>query len=129
MAATKIRLVQGDTAPDLILSLTDERTGLPIDVSGSGTAVQVLFREVGGDQVKATMNAHPIAGYQNPETQEIEFTPPYMVPGKGGRVVMQWSPTALDTAGEFEAEVETRFQDGRIQTAFGILRFQVREQF
>ncbi len=129
MAATKIRLVQGDTAPNLILSLTDERTGLPIDVSDAGTSVRVLFREVGSDEVKATLSAYPIAGYQNPETQEIEFSPPYTVPGRGGRVVMQWSPTALDTAGEFEAEVETQLPDGRVQTAFGILRFQVREQF
>lgn len=129
MATNKIRLVQGDTAPDLVLSLTDERTGRPVDVSGSGTSVRVLFREVGGDSIKATMPAYPIAGYQDPETQEIDFRPPYDVPGRGGRVVMQWDADALDTAGEFEAEVETTFPDGRIQTAFGILKFQVREQF
>lgn len=129
MATTKIRLVQGDTAPDLVLSLTDERTGLPINVADTGTAVRVLFREVGGDAIKATMPARPIAGYQDPETKEIDFMPPYDLPGRGGRVVMQWDETALDTAGEFEAEVETTFQDGRIQTAFGILKFQVREQF
>ncbi len=42
---------------------------------------------------------------------------------------MDWSVDALDTAGEFEGEVEVTFPDGRIQTAFAILKFQVREQF
>ncbi|MNR49010.1 hypothetical protein D3C85_1683290 [compost metagenome] len=75
------------------------------------------------------MPCFPIAGYVDPETADVDFRPPYDVAGRGGRLAMDWSATALDTAGEFEGEVEVVFPDGRIQTAFAILKFQIREQF
>ncbi len=129
MATDKIRLVQGDTAPQLQLSLTDQRTRRPLDLSAPGTTARLLFREVGGDAVKATMPCFAIAGYVDPETGDVDYRPPYDVAGRGGRLAMDWSTDALDTAGEFEGEVEVTFPDGRIQTAFAILKFQVREQF
>lgn len=129
MATDKIRLVQGDTAPQLQLSLTDQRTRRPLDLSAPGTTPRLLFREVGADAVKATMPCFAIAGYVDPETGDVDYRPPYDVPGRGGRLAMDWSADALDTAGEFEGEVEVTFPDGRIQTAFAILKFQVREQF
>lgn len=129
MATNKIRLVQGDTAPQLVLSLTDERTRRPLDLSSPGTTARLLFREVGADEPKATMPCFPIAGYLDPETGEVDNRPPFDVAGRGGRLAMDWSATALDTAGEFEGEVEVTFPDGRIQTAFAILKFQIREQF
>jgi len=129
MATTKIRLVQGDTAPQLQLSLTDQRTRRAIDLSTPGTTARLLFREVGADGVKDEMPCFPIAGYVDPEAGEVDFQPPYDVAGRGGRLAMDWSATALDTAGEFEGEVEVTFPDGRVQTAFAILKFQVREQF
>jgi hypothetical protein len=125
----KIKLVQGDTGPQLVLSLTDERTGLPIDLSDAGTSTRVLFREVGSDTTKAVMSCYPIAGFYDPESGTVQTSAPYDVAGRGGRVAMDWSATALDTEGEFEAEVETTFSDGRIQTAYAILKFTVREQF
>ncbi|MEB6663835.1 hypothetical protein MXL91_20435 [Achromobacter ruhlandii] len=129
MATDKIRLVQGDTAPQLQLSLTDQRTRRPLDLSAPGTTARLLFREVGADTVKATMSCFAITGYVDPETGDVDYRPPYDVPGRGGRLAMDWSADALDTAGEFEGEVEVTFPDGRIQTAFAILKFQVREQF
>ncbi|WP_025139008.1 hypothetical protein [Achromobacter sp. DH1f] len=129
MATDKIRLVQGDTAPQLQLSLTDQRTRRPLDLSGPGTTSRLLFREVGADTVKATMPCFAIAGLVDPDTGDVDFRPPYDVPGRGGRLAMDWSVDALDSAGEFEGEVELTFPDGRIQTAFAILKFQVREQF
>lgn len=129
MATDKIRLVQGDTAPQLQLSLTDQRTRRPLDLSAPGTTSRLLFREVGGATVKATMPCFAIAGYVDPETGDVDSRPPYDVAGRGGRLAMDWSADALDTAGEFEGEVEVTFPDGRIQTAFAILKFQVREQF
>ncbi|GAB1836977.1 hypothetical protein U2261_18980 [Achromobacter xylosoxidans] len=129
MATDKIRLVQGDTAPQLQLSMTDQRTRRPLDLSAPGTTARLLFREVGADTVKATMPCFAIAGYVDPETGDVDYRPPYDVAGRGGRLAMDWSADALDTAGEFEGEVEVTFPDGRIQTAFAILKFQVREQF
>lgn len=129
MATDKIRLVQGDTAPQLQLSLTDQRTRRPQDLSAPGTTARLLFREVGADTVKATMPCFAIAGYVDPETGDVDYRPPYDVAGRGGRLAMDWSADALDTAGEFEGEVEVTFPDGRVQTAFAILKFQVREQF
>lgn len=129
MATDKIRLVQGDTAPQLQLSLTDQRTRRPLDLSAPGTTARLLFREVGADIVKATMPCFAVAGYVDPETGDVDYRQPYDVAGRGGRLAMDWSADALDTAGEFEGEVEVTFPDGRIQTAFAILKFQVREQF
>lgn len=129
MASEKIKLVQGDTRPQLILSVTDQISKRPVDLSAAGTQVRLLFREVGAEDLKATMNCYPIVGYLNPETREVETQPPYNVPGRGGRVVMGWLPDALDTAGEFEGEVETTFPDGTVQTVYETVRFTVREQF
>lgn len=128
MSTKKIPLVQGDTRPQLVMSLTDESTGRAIDLSGAGTTIRMLFREVGADSAKAIMPCYPIAGYRDPQTGEVSYAPPYDVAGKGGRVVMDWSADALDTAGEFEGEVEVNFGSGWVQTAFRMQKFTVREQ-
>ena len=39
--AEKIKLVQGDTRPALVCNITDDTTGLPVDITG--TAGQVAF--------------------------------------------------------------------------------------
>lgn len=129
MSTEKIKLVQGDTGPQLVLSLMDQRTGQPIDMSDPGTTVRVLFRALGSPTTKAVMSCYPIAGFFDAESGTVVTDPPYDVAGRGGRVVMDWSADALDTVGDFEAEVETTFADGRIQTAYAILKFTVREQF
>lgn len=128
MATDKIKLVQGDTGPQLIVSITDSLTGKAVDVSDVGTQIRILFREVGAAAAKNVMPAYAIAGYLNPETGELETQPPYDVAGRGGRAVMDWAADALDTPGEFEAEVEVTTPSGRIQTAFNMLKFTVREQ-
>lgn len=126
---TKIRLVQGDTRPYLVLSLYDSRTNAPIDLSDPATKTRVLFREVGSDEVKAVMNAQVVPGRWDTAAQDVDYSPPYNLPGSGGRIVVMWPPNALDTAGEFEAEAETTFADGTVQTAYNLLKFTVREQF
>ncbi|MDS1141715.1 hypothetical protein RE432_14835 [Pusillimonas sp. SM2304] len=128
MATSKIQLVQGDTRPQVIFALTDETTGAAIDLSGVGTTIRMLFREVAADSVKAIMVCYPIPGYRDPETGDIDFSAPYDVSGRGGRCVMNWSADALDTAGEFESEVEVTFGDGSIQTGFKLQKYTVREQ-
>lgn len=129
MATEKIKLVQGDTRPKLILSMLDENTGSPIDLSGPGISVRLLFREVGSEEIKAEMPCTPIPGWLDREINEVVYDGQYSIPGTGGRVGMDWLPNALDTSGEFEAELEATFNDGTVLTAFNVLRFVVREQF
>jgi len=47
MAADVIRLVEGDEKPVIVVTLTDDLTGSPIDLSLSTTVVTIKFRESG----------------------------------------------------------------------------------
>lgn len=122
----KIKLVQGDTRPQLVFSLTDEKTGEPVDLTGATLAMK--FREFGATTIKETLPAFPIAGIVL-DDGTVSYAAPYNVFGAGGRAALDWTATALDAAGEFEGEIEVTFPDGDVQTAFATLRFKVREQF
>lgn len=115
--AERILLVQGDTRPRLIIDLTDETTGDPINVSDAGTTVVVKFREVGSETIKATLACTKLITTGN------------ATPGAAGRVQALWPAGALDTAGSFEGEIEISFADGTVQTVYDKLKFKVREEF
>lgn len=104
----KILLVQGDTRPALVCTLTDDTTGNPINISGA--SVVLRFREVGSTTAKANINGT-------------------VTDGANGVVEFQWTNTALDTAGNFEGEIEITFGSGAVQTVYEKLKFKVREQF
>lgn len=123
----KIKLVQGDVRPQLVFSVTDESSGDPIDVSAATTVVRVKFRQVGAPTVKATMQCGKLAGKLNADGT-INYAIPYDVPGVGGRVFMDWIAGALDTAGDFEAEIEIDFGSGETHTLYDLLKFKVRPQ-
>jgi len=125
----KIRLVSGDTRPQLVFDVTDDFTGDPVDFSEDGTSALVNFREAGSDTIKVTMLCFKLNGRTDPETGEVSFDAPYDVLGRGGRLAMDWSVDALDTAGEFEAELEITFEDGGRQTCYDIAKFSIREEF
>lgn len=60
---TKIRLVQGDTRPNLVLSLYDSRTNAPIDLSDPatkthGSDVQGFAHVIDGSAIRHIMNRH-----------------------------------------------------------------------
>lgn len=121
----RIKLVQGDTRPQLLLSLTDEVTGAPIDLTGANVSLKI--REMGAAVVKETLPAYLITG-KVLEDGSIDYTAPYDVAGAGGRLAVNWTATSLDTAGEFEGEIEVVFADTTIQTPFEKLRLRIREQ-
>jgi hypothetical protein len=134
MANIKFKLVQHDRMPDISLSLTDEVTGLPIDLSDPATAVRMYLRTVGSKTLKETLLLPKLYGRvtaidEETGAQTIDAAAPYNVAGKGGRCAIQWSATSLDTAGNFEGEIEVTYPDGRKQTWLDLLQFAVREDF
>lgn len=126
--ATKIKLVQGDTRPQLRFSVTDPNTGLPIDFSNVATTVRFKFRAAGSEATKETIVCTKMVGRVQ-ESGAIDTTPPYDTAGAGGRVALNWTATSLDTSGDFEGELEVTFDDGTVQTVFDLVKFTVRDQF
>ena len=108
--AEKIKLVQNDTRPAIVCTLTDDVTGLPIGVSGATPRLKV--REVGSTTLQATLEG-------------------VVTDGPNGVVVFYpaLSPEMLEKAGDFEGEVESEFSDGQLQTLYDILKFKIREDF
>jgi hypothetical protein len=107
----KIKLVQGDSRPALVVTLTDEQTGSPISVLGA--TVRLKMRRVGESTVLSTVSGS-VAG-----------TPV-------GLVVFHWAsaPNSLNVdPGDYEGEIEITFPDGQIQTVYDLLKFKIREDF
>ena len=106
----KIKLVRGDTRPQLQLTLTDETTGLAINITGA--TVRLKFRAVG-------------------DTALIDTLTGIVTNGTAGQVAFLWNSTTLNVdGGEYEGEVEVTFPSGQgVQTVYEVLKFKVREDF
>jgi hypothetical protein len=107
----KIKLVQGDTRPALVCTITDETSGDPLDIIGC--TVVMKFRPTGSDILQATV-------------------PGSVVTNTPGRVVFYPASTPAmlqGEAGDYEGEIEITFPDGQIQTVYDPLKFKVREDF
>lgn len=111
MSTNVIRLVRGDSKPFIILTLTDDITGSPINLSSPSTFVTVKFRQAGTTNVLSTINTTKISG------------------GTTGQVQFDFSGGVLDVApGAYEGEVQISLDD-EIQTVYDVIRFRVRENF
>jgi hypothetical protein len=108
--AEKIRLVQGDTYPQVKVTLTEENSGQAIDLTGA--TVTLHFRAVGGTTALFSRN-----GYVNPET------------AINGEAIFQWQAGDLNVpAGDYEGEIEAVWSTiGARQTVYELLKFKVRE--
>jgi hypothetical protein len=109
--AEKIRLVQGDTAPALTVTLTNTTAGAAINITGA--TVRLKFRAVGSETLRGTLTGT-------------------VTNGAGGTVVFFWSdsPTILDgDPGDYEGEIEITFADTTIQTVYDLLKFKLRQDF
>lgn len=127
--ADRLKLVQGDTRPPLVVAITD--VDGPVDLSDGGITLRFKFRAEGDDTVLATYVGSKLTGLVE-DDGTVSVTPPYDTPGKGGRVQFDWifAPEALEgPAGNYEGEIEITFQDGSVQTVFDLLKFKMREQF
>lgn len=111
MATDVIRLVKGDERPVIVLTLTDDVTGNPIDLSLVTTTVAVKFRKAATTTVLSTITCSKISS------------------GTTGQVQFSFVGGVLDIdPGMYEGEVVISF-DGEVQTVYDTLRFTVRENF
>jgi hypothetical protein len=125
--AEKIKLVQSDTKPALVVSLTDESSASPIGLNGS--TVRLFFRAVGSTTILATLVGTLLVGKVNADGT-IDSASPYNTTGAGGRVQFNWGSTDLtQPAGDYEGEIQITYSDGTIQTVYDLLKFKLREDF
>ena len=117
-----IKLVKGDTLPELTITLKDSNTAAsgqtldpedqdtfaPINITG-GT-VRVRVREIGETTILKTITAS-------------------ITDASGGKVAMLFPSDTFPDAGVYEAEVEFTKSDGNIQTVNDLIKFNVRDDF
>jgi hypothetical protein len=128
--AEKIKLVQGDTKPQLKYVVSDDTTGAVVNMAGA--TVRLKFRAAGSSTLLFTLTGYLQSGIEDADgnvtlagTGET-----YAVPGSGGRVAFQFNSGDLDIdPGQYEGELEVTFADSSIQTVYSVTKFQVRAQF
>lgn len=125
--STYIKLVQGDTKPDIIVALSDLSTLAYVDLSDPSTAVIMKFRRMATTAILQTIPGVKITGgLQADGTIDTTIT----TPGAGGRVQFSWPDGALDIdPGNYEGEVSVTFSDGSVQTVADLIRFSLRADF
>jgi hypothetical protein len=107
----RIKLVQGDTGPQIRLTLTNQVTGNPIDLTGA--TVTLHFRAVDSDTVLFSRPA-----FINPDTDTQ------------GLAYIEWAEGDLDQdEGNYEGEIEVVHADGLRETIYDILKFKIRKEF
>ena len=107
----RIKLVRGDTAPQIRLTLTDEVSGLPINLLS--TTVTLHFRAVGSETVL----------FSRPAIVNPDLAPT-------GVCVISWETGDLNQEpGDYEGEIEIVRPGGSRETLYDILKFRLREQF
>lgn len=109
--AETFKLVRGDTAPQIRVTLAEDDSGEPVDLTG-GT-VTLHFRVAGEDEVLFS--------------REL-----YLNPGSApdGVAIIRWQEGDLDVdPGIYEGEIEVVRSDGRRETLYDTLRFRVRDDF
>lgn len=107
--ADKIKLVQGDSRPQLQLTLTDDTTGDAIDLTSA--TVRMYFRELGSTTVLDTLVGS-------------------ITDAAAGQVVIIWNADTLSVPeGDYEGEIEITFSDATIQTVYNTLKFKLRADF
>jgi len=105
-----IKLVRNDTSPEINMTLTDSTDSSIIDLTNVAT-ILLKVRPLSGTTIKVSIPTYRIEPYSS------------------GKVFMQWPVDALDTAGVFTGELELTYTDGKVQTVFDELKFEVREDY
>lgn len=108
--STRIKLVQGDTRPQIKATITDENTGVVVDITGATCIMK--FRASGTTDVLSTLTGT-------------------VTDGPAGVVVFAWGPTSLQVPeGQYEGEIQVTFASGSgVQSVYDLLKFTVRAEF
>jgi hypothetical protein len=109
--AEKIKLVQGDTRPAVVCTITDDTTGLAMNLTGS--TPRLKFRAAGDTTLTATVIGNVTDG-PNGVCVFYPASAPEMLQG---------------APGDYEGEIEITFADSQVQTVYDLLKFKVREDF
>ena len=108
--AEVIKVVQGDTKPIITLTLTDEATGDPFDLSAVTTSVFVNFRAAGSTDVPQVISCV--------KTDAVN-----------GKVQFDFSGGILNVdPGMYEGEIVVSI-GGATHTVYDVLKFRVRADF
>lgn len=106
-------LVQGDTGPQLRVTLTRQDTGAAVDLRQATTNFK--FRRVGTNTILTTLVS--VASQEDAEN---------------GIAMFVWNNGDLDQPpGKYEAEIEVNYPQGvgEIETVYETLQFTLREDF
>lgn len=109
---TTIYLVQGDTGPQIFITVTREDTGAAVDVSGGSARLKV--RKKGSTTLSFTLTAANAGS--NLQEGKLYFSL------DGGQL-------ATIASGNYEGEVELTFSDGIIETVYERIGIEIREDF
>lgn len=122
-----VKLVRGDTRPQLRFTINDENTGAFVDITGA--TVLLKFRASGSSAILFTRTGVLLSGLEQADGS-ITYAPPYDTAGAGGRVAFDFVAGNLDLdAGAYEGELEVTFSDGAIQTVYNPQKFTIRDDF
>jgi hypothetical protein len=111
--AQTFKYVQGDTGPQLKLTLTDEDTGTATDLTGA--TVKLHFKAAGATTVLYSKTLFVNQGQGQPAL---------------GIALVNWATGELDyAAGTYHGEIEITKASGQIETIYDIIKFKIREDF
>lgn len=117
-----IKLVTGDTLPDLSFTLKNSNTaaaGKNYDANDSSTwepinltssSLKLYIREIGDSTILKTLS-----GIVSNATE--------------GKVIFSFANNAFENDGIYEGEVEITYEDGGVQSMYDLVKFKVRSDF
>lgn len=109
--SSRIKLVRGDTGPQIRLTLTDQLSGDPTDLTG------------------ATVTLH----FRVPESDTVLFSRPAFINpdiADTGVCYIEWAEGDLDQEeGDYEGEIEVVSATGVRETIYDRLKFKIRQDF
>ena len=104
-----IKLVQGDTYPEVFVTLTDEFTGVNVNLTGA--TVELKFRATGTTTVLSTIACTIVT----PTSGIFKFS--------------FAAPVLTVAPGLYEGEIQVTFPGSNIQSVYDVLKFRIRQQF